>query len=151
MNFKIPERKRFATWTWIKRDIHGSGHKPPFFREGEVWWCYSGENVGVEINGKGERFTRPILIFRKYDRYSFLGLPLSTQEKVGTWYVQVSLKGISQNINLVQGKVLDYKRLKEKFGQIDESEFYKIRRKYIDLHSLPDKNRPLTIAGESRG
>jgi mRNA-degrading endonuclease toxin of MazEF toxin-antitoxin module len=120
---------------WVKRDLHDFEHTPPLFKEGEVWWCRVGENIGVEINGKGDEFTRPTLIFRKYDRYSFLGLPLSTKIKIGSWYEQVNFKGCIQTVTLVQGKTLDYKRLKEKMGQLKNDEFKHVIDSYIGLHN----------------
>ena len=49
---------------WIKEKLHNKEHKPPLFKEGEVWWCYWGENVGIEINGKNDQFTRPVFILK---------------------------------------------------------------------------------------
>lgn len=126
--------KRFLEWIGTKEKLHNNEHKPPLFKEGEIWWCHIGENVGVEMNGKGERFTRPVLMFKKYDRYSFLALPLSTKSKTGTWYAIITFGGINQVVNLSQGRTLDYKRLKEKMGQLDESDFSKVQQAYFDLH-----------------
>lgn len=36
------------------------------FKQQELWWCSLGANLGEEIFGKGEKFTRPILIFKKF-------------------------------------------------------------------------------------
>lgn len=126
--------KRFFEWIGIKEKLHNNEHKPPLFKEGEIWWCHIGENVGVEMNGKGERFTRPVLMFKKYDRYSFLALPLSTKSKTGTWYASITFGGINQIVNLSQGRTLDYKRLKEKMGELDESDFATVQQAYFDLH-----------------
>jgi mRNA interferase MazF len=142
--------KRFLEWIGIKERLHSKEHKPPLFKEGEVWWCYLGENVGVEMNGKGEKFTRPILMLKKYDKYSFLALPLTTKTKTGSWYVNITFNGINQTVTLSQGRTLDYKRLKEKVGQLEENDFSKISKAYLDLHQ-PLKNRPPAIAGGSRG
>ena len=45
-----------------------------------------GENVGIEINGKGKRFLRPVLILKKLSKNGFLGVPLTSQEHKGNWY-----------------------------------------------------------------
>ena len=60
--------KRFLEWIGLKEKLHHTEHQPPLFKEGEVWWCYIGENVGVEVNGKGKQFTRPALILNGYGR-----------------------------------------------------------------------------------
>ena len=36
------------------------------FRQGDIWWCSLGFNIGEEIFGKGKKFTRPVLIFKKF-------------------------------------------------------------------------------------
>lgn len=101
----------------VKEKIHDTDYLPPLFREGEMWWCLIGENVGIEVNGKGDKFTRPVLILKKYDRYSFLGLPMTTKSKTGTWYATVTFKEQTQTVVLSQGRVFDYRRLKEKNGR----------------------------------
>ena len=59
--------KDFISWLSIKTKIDGLKHSPPLFNEGEIWWCSIGENVGMEISGKGSYFRRPVLIIRKLD------------------------------------------------------------------------------------
>jgi hypothetical protein len=49
------------------------------FKQRDIWWCSMGANLGEEMFGKGEKFTRPVLIFRKFTRNSFLGLPITKQ------------------------------------------------------------------------
>jgi len=128
--------KDFLGWFQIKERLQLSDHKPPLFKEGEVWWCYIGENMGIEINGKGDIFTRPIFILKKYDKYSFLGLPLSTKIEKGTWYVQVEFSSKQQTVSLNQGRIFDYRRFKEKMGQMEEFEIEKVRKGYIALHTF---------------
>lgn len=126
--------KRFLEWIGLKEKIHNQEHLPPLFKEGEIWWCYIGENVGSEVNGKGLQFTRPVLIFRKYDRFSFFAIPLTTQNKVGTWYFPFVHNGKTQIAQLAQGRVISYKRLKERVGKIDSVDYEKIKKAFISLH-----------------
>ncbi len=127
--------KKILEWIKLKEVIHKRIHAPPLFKEGEIWWCYIGENVGIEINGKSDEFTRPMLILKKYDYQSFLSLPLTTKVKIGTWYVPIKLNGNIQTVTLVQGRVLDFRRLKEKIGQLDSPELSKVWKGYLELHS----------------
>lgn len=134
----------------MKEKLHIADHIPPFFKEGEVWWCYIGENIGIESNGKGEQFTRPIFILKKYDKYSFLGLPLTTKQKIGTWYTAIDFYYKAQTVILAQGRVLDYRRFKEKMGQLDETDVQKIKQAYSRLHAV-SSYRPLNVSNEGRG
>ena len=126
--------KRFLEWIGLKEKIHNNNSIPPFFKEGEIWWCYTGENVGVEMNGKNKQFTRPVFVLKKYDKYSFFGLPLTTKDKKGTWYVDITFTGIKQTIVLSQGRAFDYRRFKEKIGELEQDEVEKIKDGYIKLH-----------------
>jgi mRNA interferase MazF len=126
--------KRLDEWAVFKSKLENRHHNPPFFKEGEVWWCHIGENIGIESSGKHEEFTRPVFIFKKYDRYSFLGLSLTTKQKVGSWYVPITFNGISQTVVLAQGKTMDHRRLKEKIGELGEDEWKEIIDAYWKLH-----------------
>lgn len=115
--FKIV--KRFLDWIKLKEQLHQVAHKPPLFRQGEVWWCSIGENVGSEINGKSKLFSRPVLIFKKLSATTFLGIPTSSQDRIGSWYVRITLQGKTSVVILSQIRVFDYKRLSSKIGHLD--------------------------------
>ncbi len=57
--------KHFQEWIILKERLELRIDAAPFVNEGEIWWASIGENVGFEISGKSERFSRPVLIFRK--------------------------------------------------------------------------------------
>ncbi len=128
--------KKFLEWIRLKEKLHVNNYEPPFFKEGEVWWCYVGENIGNEINGKSSKFTRPIIIFKKYDKYTFLGLPLSTKQKVGTWYAPIVFSGMEQVVVLSQGRVFDYRRLKDRIVELETLQFSSVRKAFAILHSI---------------
>lgn len=78
--------KLLRDWFKIKMALWNKPSKV-IFKQGDIWWCVLGVNLGEEVIGKGLKFTRPVLIFRKFTSNSFLGLPLTKQEKKGSWYV----------------------------------------------------------------
>jgi mRNA interferase MazF len=92
--------------------------RKPLFKEGEIWWCSIGMNVGVEIYGKGQRFTRPVIIFKKFNKNAFLGIPLTSQLKTGKWYVLVTHGDKTDTALLAQIRVMDSKRLIERMETI---------------------------------
>ena len=57
-------RKSYLKWMGVKRRIHNSGIIRTI-EEGEIWWAAVGENVGVEIDGKNEKYSRPVLVQTK--------------------------------------------------------------------------------------
>ena len=126
--------KRFLEWIKLKEKLHGKEHKPPLFKEGEIWWSYFGENIGTEMNGKGDAFTRPVIILKKYDRFSFLAIPLTTQGKEGTWYFTFTHSNKKQTAVLSQSRIINYKRLKERVGKVDSVDYENIKKAFPDLH-----------------
>ncbi len=118
--------KNFSGWISIKEKLHLSAHKPPYFKEREIWWCSIGENVGSEMNGKNNYFRRPVLIVKKLDRYSFLGVPLTTKIKEGTWYVKITHGEKVNSAVVSQVRHYDYRRLDKKMATLDEVDFSRV-------------------------
>jgi mRNA interferase MazF len=78
--------KRFLQWIGIKQKLDANDFHPPLVNEGDLWWCSIGENVGVEVSGKGVNFTRPVIVLRKFGRLAFFGIPTTTNtDRKGTW------------------------------------------------------------------
>ena len=126
--------KNFLQWIGLKQKIHETSKGPKFFKEGEIWWCAVGENIGVEINGKGVTFSRPVFVYRKLSRNGFLGIPLSTKLKDGSWYVRVTFKK-EICANLAQVKVFSSSRMYTKMGELDEIDAEKIKAGFLQLYS----------------
>lgn len=126
--------KRFLEWIKLKEKLHNNKHKPPLFKEGEIWWCSLGENIGSEINGKSGLFSRPVLIFKKLSKSTFMGIPTSSQDRKGSWYVQITLGSNKSVVILSQARLLDYKRLSSKIGELDSVEMSKVGEKFRSLY-----------------
>jgi len=127
--------KRFLEWIGLKEKIHNNNSIPPLFNEGEIWWCAIGENIGIEINGKGKLFSRPIFIYKKLSRNGFLGIPLSTQQKNGSWYVEINFKGNINILNLSQIRVFSSFRMYEIMGSLDDNDIKRIKDGFLRLYS----------------
>ena len=108
-----------------------------FFKEREVWWCSIGFNIGEEEFGKGSEFARPVLIFKKLSKNSFLGLPLTGRYKEGSWYVPTIIADNTRSVMLNQARVLDQKRISDRITTLPESEFENIKKKFKELY-CPD-------------
>jgi len=127
--------KNFLEWIGLKEKIHNTSSIPLYFNEGEIWWCAFGENIGVEINGKGKLFSRPVFVYKKLSREGFIGLPLSTQDKKGTWYIEISFKGKLNTVNLSQVRLFSSSRMYEKIGSLDDNDIIKIKNGFLRLYS----------------
>lgn len=127
--------KKFLEWIKLKEKLHYSTYKPPMFTEREIWWASIGENVGKEINGKSELFTRPVLIFKKLSRETFMGIPTTSQSRKGSWFVAVSYAGYQVCVILSQARVIDAHRLSSRLGRLDERDFKKVKEGFKKLYA----------------
>ena len=121
------EEKRFDEWNIVKSKLHKNG-KLPSIKEREVWWCSVGENIGTEINGKKERFNRPVLVFRKLSRFGFIGIPLTSKnkDKFPEWYAKFTFKDTTEWAALCQIRYFSASRVHNKMGSISKSDFQTI-------------------------
>ena len=84
--------KDFDRWNEIKKATDAADEDARlYFREGEIWWVRLGHNIGYEANGKSREFTRPAIILKKYNQYSFLALPLTTVPKPNPYRLPVGM------------------------------------------------------------
>lgn len=125
--------KRFLEWIGIKRQLDEHMLQSPFVREGELWWCSIGENVGVEVSGKGRNFTRPVIVLKRFGRDAFFGIPLTTRRRDGDWYCSFQYAGIQEYAMLSQGRFLSCKRLQDRMGELDEDQFAKAKEAFASL------------------
>ena len=121
--------KNFDKWNEKKKQLHAETERL-FFREGEIWWAHIGLNIGYEIDGKQDDFSRPVLILKKYNQFSFLALPLSSKAKENIYWLSV---GIVDNRhaygNLSQLRNIDSKRLINKVTHISAEQLLDIKKK----------------------
>jgi mRNA interferase MazF len=93
-----------------------------------------GINIGFEQDGKGEEFSRPVLIIKGFSKNVFLCVPLTTKLKEGKYYNDIILSdGIKRKVILSQIRLIDSKRLIEKVCTIDEIQFKSIKQKITQL------------------
>ncbi len=140
--------KDFDLWNSKKKITDSAVHIPPLISEGDLWWCAVGENIGSETSGKGQGFTRPVLVLKKFGRVSFLGIPTTTRKQKGSWYICFKHKGIDEVAMLSQARIFSYKRLFSKMGTLDDNDFRNIKEAYRRLFRDVPPSRE--VAGKSR-
>ncbi len=125
----------FADWTKLKIRIHVSeSEKEVYFKEGQVWWASVGQNIGVESNGKNDSFERPVIILKKFNKDSFLGVMLYSKSKQRDHYIKLQdIKGASNIANISQIKTMSSKRLLRKISDtLSSQDMNLILEKVID-------------------
>jgi len=125
--------KQFNKWNKIKKKIDIKTTKIVVPKEREVYWASVGENIGNEQNGKGDIFSRPVLIIKRFSKSMFFGVPLSTQTKKGTFFYNFTFLNNPSNALIVQGRLFDSKRLENRIGMISKDDFEDIKKNLKEL------------------
>lgn len=131
--FKQAKNARFDQWFNLKKILHARNTLPPVVANGDIWWVSFGENIGVEINGKSKVFTRPAVILKKLSYNFYFVIPLTTKNKIGSWYLNFYQKEKEMWACLHQARGVDYHRLYSKLGKLNDNDFLKIKDGFYKL------------------
>ncbi len=132
--------KNYSDWHILKSKIEARDELP-LFREREIWWCSLGANVGVEQDGKHDRFERPVLVLRKFNREMLWILPLSSKSKDGIFYHQFIVNGETRSVLLSQHRTISAKRLIRRMAKVNQEVFTDIVNSLICLYNITDPLR----------
>lgn len=108
------------SWQEVKAMIRKfQGEK--FCKPKQIWWANIGDNIGDEINGKGDRFLRPVLIIKVFRKGLCLVVPFTTQTRKGKEFMPVSWQRkngdfCKNTLLLHQVRTLSTKRLVNRVG-----------------------------------
>jgi len=122
--------KEFDAWNRIKKATDTApGKTRPYFHDGEIWWVRLGVNVSYETDGKSREFTRPVIVPRKYNQYSFLAAPLTTTQRPSPYRLPIGMvEGKPASATLSQLRNIDSKRLVRKIGRLEGDTLDAIRK-----------------------
>jgi hypothetical protein len=122
--------KRFLEWIGLKEKLHLSQHKPP---TGFRTRCLVGKH-GRECWVRDEWQEQPLFAtrtdFKKNWHMDFIWLRLQLHKRTRA----VHLKEQDEFVCLNQIRVIDYRRLHSKLGQIDTDNFDKVREGFRKLY-----------------
>lgn len=127
--------KDFEKWNSEKKRLEKLERKF-LFKNGDIWWCSIGINIKEESCGKGDKFRRPVLILRKLSSTSFIGIPLSTKKKKGSWFCNISILGKTQYVLLYQIRMFSTNRFQRRITTLDDNDFRKVKQKLETLLEL---------------
>lgn len=131
----------FFKWHTLKSKIDKKP-QPVLFRAQEIWWCSIGANVGVEENGKNTLFERPVLVFRKFNKDMFWGLPLTSRVKESKpFHFTFSLYQKDQTAILSQMRVFSSKRLVRRLGKVSDTQFVALNKAIVRFITETDPLR----------
>lgn len=126
--------QEFDRWNKEKKRIEGSAGARASVRARDVWYCSIGKNIGVEVQGTGYRFERPVLILAKFNRHMFWGIPLTTQQHQFNFFYNFSdPDGRNVAANIAQLRLFSSKRVIRKLYKLDRGNFKQIQRRLKQL------------------
>src|ERR1035437_2167714 len=127
--------KEFDGWNELKKkievEITNIKDEPDGFpKEGEVWMCSLGRNLGYEQNGVNKNFSRPVVIIKKFNNHMFWAVPLSTKQKDFDFYFNFTdTNNQKVSVILAQMKLVSVKRLKRDIYIMPTELFDQIKQK----------------------
>ena len=110
----------------VKKIIHADERKISI-RAGEIRWVSCGVNVGSEIDGKGESFTRPALIIHVVGSVLALVVPLSTKIKDVAGYIPFEFQGKRISICVHQMRIISQRRILARKGRISDKRLEQVK------------------------
>ncbi len=108
------------------------GWARPHFEERQ--WDIIGENVGSEINGKSDLFSRPAVIYKKLAHGFYFVIPTTTQQRTGSWFVPFRQRNKAMVACLHQARAIDYRRLSSKLGTLDDEDLARVKAGFRNLY-----------------
>ncbi len=87
--------------------------------------------MGFEQDGAGDRYLRPVLVLRKFNKEVLWVLPFTKHNKKGKYYftVKISDNELPSAVILSQIRLIDAKRLQYKIGNVSEGDFLEIKKR----------------------
>ncbi len=80
--------RNYNQWNIVKQEINFTNRKIHYPKIREIWWINIGLNIGSEIYGKTNQYTRPVLII-KINKNIFICLPISSKIKKGKFKFKI--------------------------------------------------------------
>lgn len=125
----------YDKWNITKKEL-AKREEHFFFKTGEIWWCSLGLNIGSESYGKGETFRRPILILKKLSKNSCIAIPLTSKEKIGTWFQEITIHREKKWAMLYQIRMIHSNRFQRRMAVLDDGDFKRVKQKLEALLEL---------------
>lgn len=118
----------FDDWNLEKKRIQAFEEVTIFPKEGDVYSCALGMNVGSEQNGQGPHFLRPVLVFKKFTNKLFWAIPLTSKEKQLDFCLKLKdYNGQPSVAILAQLRLVSFKRMIGKLYRVSHEEFLEVQ------------------------
>jgi mRNA-degrading endonuclease toxin of MazEF toxin-antitoxin module len=124
------ESQLFDNWNEIKKSIN-SLQKNINIKEGNIYLVSIGKNIGNETYGKGDIFLRPVLVIKKLGHNYFIGIPLTSKEKNGSYFFKFFYKDKPSYAMFNQIRTINSKRILKYHGKANKKDFENLKEEFI--------------------
>ena len=140
----------YDKWNTIKKLIHKK-EETLYFRERDIYFISIGKNIGAESYGKKDLFLRPVLVYKKLSHTSFVGIPLTSKFKEGSYYFSFNYIKDKQSTAMFNNiRVFDIKRADYKSGVMKLSDFKKLTVRLNDFMDITLSKREIVHASKKK-
>jgi mRNA interferase MazF len=124
--------KDYRDWFELKPKIDSASNLLPASpKEGEIWWCSIGMNIGTEIDGKNDLYDRPVLVIRVFNEGHLVIVPIrSNRPSNPSFSTQISFNGRLSYALLSQIRAVSSKRFQRYICTVSPALFQNI------IHSI---------------
>jgi hypothetical protein len=126
----------FDKWNNLKKILDKKEEIIEFY-QGNIYFMSIGKNIGYESFGKKELFLRPVLVYKKLSKTTFLGIPLTSKQKEGSYYFSFSYKkDVISTAILNQMRVFDIRRSEYLSGKINKNTYENLEKRVQEFMKI---------------
>ena len=138
---KSEYKKDFETWNKVKqiverKEILEQENEEANLRNGEIRWANLGVNIGSEIDGKGDLFTRPVIVLHLVGKVNALVVPMSTKVERRAGYFSINVQGKEVSYCVNQIKIISVKRLQERISKLTTNKILEVKSNICKFYNL---------------
>lgn len=144
--------KNFDLWNSLKKEVDNSNNIIEF-RQRDIIFMSLGLNIGYEQDGKGKSYLRPVLVYKKFNNRTFLGIPLTSKAKFDKFHFEFNFSKDKKSYAILsQIRMFDIKRAVYKNRTINNNEYEKLEltlKEFLSVTPLQKKGERVIAICES--
>lgn len=150
MSNKHSSNPLFDNWNDLKKKLHLKEEIITFY-QGNIYFMSIGQNIGHESYGKNNLFLRPVLVYKKLSKTTFIGIPLTSSKKEGSYYFSFNYKKDKTSTAMLnQMRVFDIRRSEYLSGKINKNIYKNLEEKVNNFMKItPPKRRGMPTRAKS--
>jgi len=122
----------YDRWNELKKQLNNT-QKNINVKNGNIYLLSVGKNIANEVYGKGEIFLRPVLVLKKLGHNYFLGIPLTSKTKNGSYFFAFTYKDKASYAMFNQTRTFTTNRILKYHGKMRIDDFKTLKRKFEEF------------------